>query len=695
MKCKMLTSFAFLTACAAFPAYGADFDASASIGGQYANIHGGAKSTEYTAQGSGMLGQFGLDYRNTDNYYLYLDGSALLNFDNQKTNTREGEKDLDFQIKAGQTDTFKTLLYYNEIPHNVSFGAKTFLNGVGGATLAGPTTNPTSTSSYLTNFDYSLTRKNYGAEGEISLNSPFFFLARVDRGEVKGLTPMSLRPYGVTGALIELPAPVDYATNTMFLQTGYRTRDLIVTLDGTVSNFENANLVLNTWAPTSSTANTTSYAMLPPDNHYYKVGGSVMYRIPFLNSTFMARGSHAISTSQSTLFDGINQNWNGYLTYTTANIALSSAPTDKISTRLYYNYFDRHNTSDIITSTAYGFEASDVNHPFSYHKNNAGFDVDFKLPAKTKLSTGYEYLDVIRKSEDSLVMTPETTDHKIFVQAKNDLLDWVSGKVRYEFITRNSSFPENNSYGPTDYEYYYRAAGYANRNQHNIKLGLDFEPLQNVDLGIEYTYKLIGYKDTTLGLKDDKRHEVYTDLQYQNGIAKVGAYADVELYEANATFREIPLFGSTSTSVPDDYKNFTWKSKRNDINYAIGASGTFDIIKEVLSFGAGYRYESANGSDDFSTSYLGKIYTSGASAFATNITSLDDYTKHSVNASLKYTINKHMNMELGYLYEHLKYSDDALNNYLYIPQGGVYLTGAYANPNYDANVVYTKLSYKF
>lgn len=693
MKRMLLTSFALISACAALPAYGADFDATAGIGAQFANIHGGAKSTEYSLLGSGLSGQFGLDYRNLDNYYLYLDGSALLNFDSQKSNTKEGAKDLNFLIKSGQTDIFKTQLYYNEMQHNITYGAKTFLSGIGSSTLVGPTANPTNATAVYNNFDYGLTRKNFGAEGEVSFKSPLFFNVKVDRIETKGVTPFNMR-YNSSSVFIELPAPVDYATNTLLLQTGYRTHNLTATLDGTISSFENANTLLTTWAPTAAATNTASaYAMLPPDNHYYKVGGSVMYRMPFLNSTFMARGSHSITTSQANLFDGISQNWNGYITYTTASVALTSAPTDKINTRIYYNYLGKDNSSDMLISGTYGNGGS-FNSPFNYHKNNAGFDVDFKLPAKTKISTGYDFQNVHRTTE-GLTASPETTDHKLFVQAKNDLLDWMSSKLRYEYILRNSDFSANDAFGPNDYQYYYRPAGFANKNQHNIKLGLEFEPLQNLDMGIEYAYKMIDYKDTTLGLKDDTRHEIYADIKYQAGIAKLGAYADVELYEANATFREIPLGGSTSTSVADSATNFTWTSKRKDINYALGVTGDFAIIQKVLSLGVGYRYESADGSNDFTTSWPGNIATFGPQARPLNVANLDDYTKHSLNTSLKYTVNKNLNMELGYLYEHLKYSDDAYNGYLYIPANGVYLSGAYANPNYDASVVYTKLTYKF
>jgi hypothetical protein len=54
----------------------------------------------------------------------------------------------------------------------------------------------------------------------------------------------------------------------------------------------------------------------------------------------------------------------------------------------------------------------------------------------------------------------------------------------------------------------------------------------------------------------------------------------------------------------------------------------------------------------------------------------------------------------GYAYARYIYSDAQLNNYQYVPNGGVgtngaYLTGAYANPSYSVNVVHLGLAYKF
>jgi len=85
-----------------------------------------------------------------------------------------------------------------------------------------------------------------------------------------------------------------------------------------------------------------------------------------------------------------------------------------------------------------------------------------------------------------------------------------------------------------------------------------------------------------------------------------------------------------------------------------------------------------------------------------NINYLDDYIKNSVNAKISYRFNKNITADLGYLYEHLNFSDDAYSNYSYVTgysnAAGTpfpYQTGAYANPNYDASVVYTKLNITF
>jgi len=49
---------------------------------------------------------------------------------------------------------------------------------------------------------------------------------------------------------------------------------------------------------------------------------------------------------------------------------------------------------------------------------------------------------------------------------------------------------------------------------------------------------------------------------------------------------------------------------------------------------------------------------------------------------------------LGWAYEKYVYDDAQYNGYQYAP-GTAYLTGAYANPNYRANVYFLSAAYKF
>jgi hypothetical protein len=234
----------------------------------------------------------------------------------------------------------------------------------------------------------------------------------------------------------------------------------------------------------------------------------------------------------------------------------------------------------------------------------------------------------------------------------------------------------------------------ADKTQHNIKTSFDFEPMHGLGIGVEYGFKQNTYDKTILGVKYDTRHELYIDANYVLGFAKLNAYADMEWVNTNGFYRQLARGNNTGTQavLPDPYgandiNNFNWTSKRKDLNYALGIKGDLDIIKNTLTASSGYRYESANGSNDFKTNYSGVT--------PVNINALDDYTKHTINAKLTYYFTPNASVDLGYLYEHLKYSDDAYTGYNLIPAAGQYLSGAYANPNYDASVIYTKLSFKF
>jgi hypothetical protein len=541
-------------------------------------------------------------------------------------------------------------------------------------------------------FDYSTNRQIYGAEMELSLKTPFFVSAGVNHTEINGI-----KPFGFTTALREVPAPVDYTTDTLNLQTGYRSKQLIFTVDGALSTFKNNNNFLYIGQIGAGAA---GIAYLPPDNDFYKIGTSVSYKLPFWSTTMMARGSHSVLESDPTLIEGpvatIGTKWNGKRTYDSASASIASTPTKNLNTRLFYSYLNNDNGSQPLLyvvpapapNSAYNNPVSQV----GYTKQNGGIDVSYALPAATRISGGYEYADVRRSTWATTVNlatagsphATKTTDNTVYIQVKNNLSDLVSGKLRYEHMLRLSDFPDLNLYNYTQRAGFFMPFETADKNMDAIKAELEFEPMHGLSLGLQYSYKMNRYKDSPLGVHDDTRHGLYVDASYVAGIAKLNVYGEAESVETNANF-----FAGTVGQPPTTTSNFFWSSKRNDMNYAAGGKVAVDIVPNRLSMTSGYRYAKANGSNDFALSNAAIMTTPWS-----NVTALDDSIRHSVDTKLTFKADKSWSFDLGYMYEHLKYADTAYTNYTYVV-GTNYLTGAFNNPNYDASIFYLSTKYVF
>ena len=84
--------------------------------------------------------------------------------------------------------------------------------------------------------------------------------------------------------------------------------------------------------------------------------------------------------------------------------------------------------------------------------------------------------------------------------------------------------------------------------------------------------------------------------------------------------------------------------------------------------------------------------------------SWDDYKKKSFLVKAIYDVNKNISTTLGFAHERYRYNDAALDDYRYTFTGTTntstlvnmnYLTGAYADQSYEANVVFANLKYSF
>ena len=711
MKRVLLTSFLAVAACAT-PALAEDFVATAEIEGKVADISGNpSKFQEYRDLDSGVTGRFLLDWSDERGYFLNLSGDKI----GFNAEDNEIQRDSEVLFNVGLRDQFKYSLFYKETPHNLSLGARSGFTGIGSSALVSTlaiTDGVAAIAQYYNKptFNYTMDRRDYGAEAEFSFNSPFFVSARFEHNETNGLLPMGAM---LNSAAKELPAPIDYSSDNVYLTAGYRSNGLIVTLDGTISDFKNSNSSF-AYSYTDS-AVSTQRTYLAPDSMHYKVGGNVMYRMPFWSSTLMARASHSISENTVGLSDEVLttpasiNSFKGKITYTTVSTAFTTNPIKPLDIKLYLNYLDKQNKSSEPfqyysgAPTALQIAGYGTTETFDYSKLNGGFDIGYKLPAKTKLAAGYEYLRIKRvmyepdpANPDSWGVrndAPKTEDHIVYLQAKNELLDWMTAKVRYQRLFRSSDFRGDLFAGLTDnrlIKAFWRPADTADKTQDMVKVGFDFEPTSNLSVGVEYSLKHNDYTDSILGMQRDTRNEFYADVNYRIAMVKLQPYAELEVVNNNSKHRRYQTAGAaTPYSAVNDVNNYNWTSDRKDVNYALGLKSDVDIIKDKLTFAAGYRFEKADGEQDFTTSF--------PIAALTNNTYVDNYTKNSLTANLKYNVTKNLHVGLGYLFESLRYTDNHYEGYDYMlaTTGSTQLTGAYANPDFDAHVAFMTVGYKF
>lgn len=670
-------------------AYAVETTGSIELDGKLTSIQGQkAKFNEYLEHGSGINANFFLDVGGLESQDLTFQFEGL----GYNADSKDQRNNADIQLHYNNYENYKFNFYLNHLPHNYTYGAKTFLTGLGTPTLSGtPTTTP---ATWASTFDYKVDRNNIGAATELSFKSPFFFGVKYDRTTQTGLYPLAIN---ANSSFTEFPAAIDTATDSIFLEGGYRSNKIIFKVDGLISSFTQ----YNPW--TTVQGGTTPIIGLGPSSDYYKVGSSLMVHLP-LNSSLMARGNYSILKNDMDLTKSgtlTAPQYHGEITNTTASVALASNPIAPLETRLFYNVLNRHNgsTAPFVYLSADGVaNRARTTGNFEFGQQNAGIDASYKLPAKTKVAGGYEYVTISRADSN----TPATTtsyygnsrlsnqDHIVFVEAKNSYLESVSAKVRYQHLKRSGgTWTSDKMLAPTagneNLPPQMRPFDAADKTQDSVKLAFEIEPMHNLDLGIEYLYKQNDYSNTRFGITNDKRHEVYLDANYKFSIVNLNAFFDFERVESD-------LSQKVGNSLTISTTTFNWSALRRDDNYAAGTKIDVDIIKNVLRASAGYRYEKSDGSSDFTNK-------NGTVALQ-DIPYVESTNRHSLTADVNYKINKSIDVTCGYAYDKLRYNDWQLDNYSYVVPGttainGGYASGAYANPNYDAHLGHITVAYKF
>ncbi len=239
-------------------------------------------------------------------------------------------------------------------------------------------------------------------------------------------------------------------------------------------------------------------------------------------------------------------------------------------------------------------------------------------------------------------------------------------------------------------------------NRDTFKASVEIYPIANLSFGVGYKYKHSDYKDTILGLKSTKSDELNLDAGYTIGkIAQINAYFDMELNKDDQVQRVFTVAGANPSGTIQNATNYNCNVKMKDNSYVWGVSTDIYLIPKKLTLILQHDNVNSNGHADF-TYLLASAIPSGRNNDNIDIGNWDDYRLTSYMAKLRYTPTKHYVFTAGYAYEHYKYSDASYDNYSPVsgtfPPGGsttALLTGAYANPNYQAHIIFAAVAYRF
>jgi len=184
----------------------------------------------------------------------------------------------------------------------------------------------------------------------------------------------------------------------------------------------------------------------------------------------------------------------------------------------------------------------------------------------------------------------------------------------------------------------------------------------------------------TYGRKSEDRYEIDLNATYGDpNVFRVSAFAN---YQINR-YKSEHWSGNPAFV---DATGYGWRGKWKDRNDLFGISADWPIPGNWRLKGA-YIVQSAKGT-------VGYERTDGVSS--AGIGNFDNYRKQALDLKGIYSINKNFELLLGFAREKFRLDDVAFNNYnntIVVSGGQNYLSGAYANPNFTANVVYARVKY--
>ncbi len=738
-----------------------------TIGGIYNNTNAtdNAQLNLYQDLGNGALSNLGARGRSSTTWF---DGYGE-NF---------GRSDQYMFLRGGMYDVFKMGAYLNDMPHTFSSSAWTPYTGVGGNLLTTtfpppvlPSNPPTAWNQFVLGYD----RRDAGGYFEWQKNSPFYF--RVDGNQVSfDGTRVGSAANGTSPGFgyMDLAIPQQFQTSNWGVEGGYQSSKATLSLRWDYSKFTNDNQTLRWTNPYFSfpgqtvSANQLDTTYLAPDNTFNKFTLSGNYRDLPWRSVISARYTYAKTTSDVPLAGtALNTNavfaptlpqensFSGENINQSLALAWTATPFSGFDTRVYYYWTKLQNKSTLVeygdapttalpsglgcanyvnpaTNIATTIVGNCENELYNYTKNNVGIDAWWKFARGQRLGFGWDYNDL----DQNRVDYDKSHWNKLWVEYKNTMLDTLSGRLKYNYVKRDSTLNFTNDGLPggannNNYLLPYTSAFDLQSNTTNqVKLYLDWNPMANAGMSFEGTWTKVDFDDVTYGrTQSDRQGYFLSGFWNPASSVRVNAFGSWEEAKYPSNHRYIGtvasgptpppgwcgfLPGTTTvnancfspTAAPSANNSYNWNSQTKDTTWMIGVGGDWQAM-DALKLSASYLYVQNDGNATFGVEPGGNPVTTPLS-----INNFDDSKQQYFNLKGAWNYGRNWTFTGGYSYMKYSHNDVATDGYQYVlplvrvvgtnvvpsdpkNQSLSYLNGYDAYTNGHSNIFYFMVSYKF
>ena len=698
--------------------------------------------------------QLGLAYTSDDNYMFgqyngleedsvtvignlqWQDFSAVDNywqasFSDLGLDTREGK------LTWGKPDKLRLTLGFDSQQQVRNDSGKTPFRGETALQLpnnwvAGVTTGEFSVlDASLQGFDRVLQRDKLFFDASVTLNEQWQLVSSFSYEEKTGNADLAGGIYidGSSADAVLMRSPVDYETTEFDLGLSYSGRRLHLNGQLAYSEFDNDNDALiwqnpySAFGPDVAFPNGNGAVSLEPDNEQSSGRLSGHY---IFNSTTRLQfdGSYAVASQDQDYLDySINpdlkvteplpaNSFDGEVATTTANTRLLLRPMRGLNVDVFYRLRDRdydadrngyrYIRGDATDQPAQALTVYNTSHDFT--SQTAGFEANYRLPARSKLGFEYAYEKVERTNaavdeteEDRYTLTYRIQPWSSFstrlqlqyADRAADTYEWAQSYYALLDADLINATPDSQRYNnhPLLSQFYL-----ANRERMEAKADFSYLPSAQWSVNLNLLWRDDDYDHSELGLTQGRWGRAHLSASYAaSDDFTASLYAGVDQYETDQgsrafrggqeknAFEVVPPLPQASDPAQD------WELEATDLSWTAGFNMHWQVAADLLLL-LDYHYVETTGEQDYQTSPGGNLSVSDLPDVDTRL--------HQVQASGTWQMRPDLSLQLDYQFYSYSSDDWAWEN-LQPDSIEKVLTFGQSNPNEDIHYVGVSANYRW